>query len=91
MIVVVNVYYATDHKILKQKDNVPFPEPLSEERVVSTQDGRRSGDSLKRVSAMFGTGGVGLTTPPAESPSRDFGSIIFNSGAAGDRPSRRPV
>lgn len=46
---------------------------------------------LKRASAVLSTGGVGITTPPAESPSRDFGSTIFNIGEAGDLQSRRPA
>lgn len=51
----------------------------------------RSIASLKRASAVLSTGGVGITTPLAESPSRDFGSTIFNIGEAGDLQSRRPA
>lgn len=40
---------------------------------------------------MIGTGGVVHITPSAESPSRDFGSIIFNIGDAGDHLSWRPA
>lgn len=47
--------------------------------------------SLKRASAMIGTGGVMNITPFAESLSRDFGSIIFNIGDAGDHLSWRPA
>lgn len=39
---------------------------------------------------MIGTGGVGKTIPLAESPSRDFGSIIFKTGDASDHLSWRP-
>lgn len=63
--------------------NVIF-ETLIEEYVVVGQAVTCSGAMVKRASAVLSTGGVVITTPPAESPSRDFGSTIFITGTASD-------
>lgn len=67
-----------------------FFETLTEEDVVVEQAVTCSGAMVKRASAVLSTGGVVVITPPAESPSRDFGSTIFKTGAAGDHLSWRP-
>lgn len=63
---------------------------MTEVDVVFGQAVRCSGAMVKRASAVLSTGGVVNTTPPAESPSRDFGSTIFITGAASDHTSWRP-
>lgn len=67
-----------------------FVGTLTEEGVVVGRIVTCSGALVKRASAVLSTGGVVIATPPAESPSRDFGSTIFITGAAGDLTSRRP-
>lgn len=83
--------YIRHEKSHGRTSSPPAPETLTEERVAFPQIVMCSIPMLKRASAVIGTGGVVQITPSAESPSRDFGSTIFITGAADDRPSRRPT
>lgn len=91
LILVMVSYVDVMRRAVKQSDTEATSWTLSEEHVAAGHGVGGSSVALKRASAMFGTGGVGKTTPPAESPSRDFGSTIFKPGAASDLPSWRPV